>query len=163
MVDQEIEDEFPRLRTAGSFFVTSPKNPRYNCVAWGARDVTRIWQYLPGLAGYYWPEELTTDETLESWIRVFEIEGGFSQCSERSLEPGIEKIAIYIDARGEPTHVSRQMASGLWTSKLGYRGKDIVHRKLEYLEGGIYGTVAQIMQRSAKAQDAAELAAIFAP
>jgi hypothetical protein len=61
------------------------------------------------------------------------------------LEPGSEKIAVFANAKGVPTHAARQLASGFWTSKLGV-SEDIEHR-LRDLEGDIYGTVALIMKR----------------
>jgi len=60
-------------------------------------------------------------------------------------EADVEKIAIYTD-RAKPTHAARQLADGSRTSKLGQAG-DISHQTLDALEGGLYGSVAQIMSR----------------
>lgn len=62
------------------------------------------------------------------------------------MEIGFEKIAIYGSDHG-PTHASRQLADGKWTSKLG-DADDIEHETLEALEGAIYGSVVHIMKRS---------------
>jgi hypothetical protein len=96
------------------------------------------------------------DDAVESWIQVFEIHG-YKRCKSRALEKGFEKVAIFLGVDGEPSHVARQMESGLWTSKLGYRGKDIIHRRLESLEGDSYGSVAQVMKRRGKGQATEEI------
>ncbi|MEL6882527.1 MAG: hypothetical protein AAFP09_18535, partial [Cyanobacteria bacterium J06607_10] len=61
---------------------------------------------------------------------------------------GFQKIAIYIDAQQTPRHVTRQLANGEWTSKIG-QYEDIQHKTLEALTGEApaYGTVAQIMKK----------------
>ena len=45
------------------------------------------------------------------------------------------------------THMARQLASGLWTSKLGEL-EDIEHETPAELEGDIYGIVVQYMRRA---------------
>jgi hypothetical protein len=57
----------------------------------------------------------------------------------------MEKIAIFADATGSPTHAARQLTSGRWTSKLG-EAEDIEH-ELRAIEGDIYGTVVAILKR----------------
>ena len=54
-------------------------------------------------------------------------------------------MAIFVDAVGVPTHAARQLASGLWTSKLGH-SEDIEH-DLRALEGDTYGMVALLLKR----------------
>jgi hypothetical protein len=71
---------------------------------------------------------------------------GYAPCDTPELEPGSEKLALYADARGEPTHVARQLLSGVWTSKLG-AAEDIEHNSPADLEGPIYGRVAQYLRR----------------
>jgi hypothetical protein len=75
---------------------------------------------------------------------------GENQNSE--LEVGTEKVAIYVDADGIPTHAARQLADGTWTSKLG-EWEDIRHKTLKAMEDGDglglgYGRVAVILRRS---------------
>jgi hypothetical protein len=62
-----------------------------------------------------------------------------------SFEPGYEKVAIYAAPDGTPTHVARQLTSGLWSSKLGQL-QDIQHR-LEDLAGSVYGDCARFPKR----------------
>ena len=64
----------------------------------------------------------------------------------RKAEAGFEKIAIFVDATGEPTHAARQMGSGMWTSKLG-TAHDIAHT-LTGVAGRQYGRVGAIVKRS---------------
>jgi hypothetical protein len=51
---------------------------------------------------------------------------GYVRCNDGSREPGFERIAIYEDDRGVPTHAARQLPSGKWSSKCG-RSYDIEH------------------------------------
>jgi hypothetical protein len=106
-----------------------------------------------GVRGYYWPPGVAKDDTVQSWIRVFEIHG-YKPCRGDDAQPGIEKIAIYGKSNGDATHVARQLASGAWTSKLG-KLEDIEHHSLGALEGVYdssdltdYGIVIQIMCRA---------------
>jgi hypothetical protein len=62
-----------------------------------------------------------------------------------------EKIALYADKNGLPSHAARQLPSGTWTSKLGPM-EDIEHLMLEALEDAAgttsaYGKVALIVRR----------------
>ena len=64
-----------------------------------------------------------------------------------SLEPGSEKVVIFVDNEGLPTHAARQLTDGSWTSKLG-SWQDNQHQHLQALAGtaSIYGVVALIMR-----------------
>lgn len=86
-------------------------------------------------------------ESLDSFRAIFEA-AGYQPCDSQELEPGFEKVAIYVDAAGEPTHAARQVENGNWTSKLG-RWEDIEHSAPSSLEGvdPAYGTVALILRR----------------
>lgn len=64
-------------------------------------------------------------------------------------EEGFEKIAIYIDSHGKPTHAARQLSSGKWTSKLGQL-EDIEHSNLDDVTGLHYGSVGAILKRQKK-------------
>jgi hypothetical protein len=83
--------------------------------------------------------------TLESYIFAFETMG-YRACDSDQLEANYEKVAIYVDADGQPTHMARQLVSGLWTSKLG-RGWDIEHQSLHGVEGDEYGTATIYLRR----------------
>lgn len=137
-----LEAEFPRLNNLG-YRITSPQSNYYNCIAWAARDLNRWWWPDPNQQ-YYWPEEALRQEVLEAFIQAFSLLG-FVRCDNAELEPGIEKIAIYVDSNNKPKHAARQLVSGKWTSKLG-RNVDIEH-ELDGLIGTEYGNVGCILKR----------------
>jgi hypothetical protein len=95
---------------------------------------------------YYWPENVPRDESVRAFIAAFGTLG-YVSCEDDTLENGFEKVAIYVDEDGIPTHMARQLQSGQWTSKCGEL-EDIEHETLESL-GGIngYGSVAQFLKR----------------
>lgn len=149
----ELEQCFPAL-TAGNYELTSPKDEKYNCVAWAVGDTSNFWDDVSikgyRIKGYYWPQGVSAD-TLDGWKRVFELHG-YSECNSNAFDSEFEKIAIYVDTDGNPSHVARQTETGEWTSKLG-KGFDIRHKTLDALEGhegDEYGKVAVIMQRQCK-------------
>lgn len=143
---QKLESIFPNLRHT-PFSIESEIDPSYNCIAYAANDKTLWW--WPGPGGY-WPRK-PREETLQCFISTFE-DLGYKICSTRGYELGFEKVAIYVDNHAIPTHMARQIGSGVnageWASKCG--GIDDIFHTLEGLEGPkpAYGTVAQIMKRS---------------
>ena len=82
---------------------------------------------------------------MDSFIRAYALQG-YSVCASADYEEGFEKIAIYADSQGKPTHAARQLSTGHWTSKLGGL-EDIEHFTLEGLNGAEYGAVALVMKR----------------
>ncbi len=133
--------EFPRL--LGSWHeVTSPKDTHYNCIAYSlGYDNHRWWPYV----GHYWPPDAPFTETLEAFEQVYR-NHRFEPCHNGDLEQGFMKIAIYIDQDGIPTHASKQLLDGTWSSKLGL-WQDIMHSSAEAIGGGLYGEVALFMKR----------------
>jgi hypothetical protein len=129
--------DFPNL-TPDNHRVTSPATADYNCIAWSAGDTERWWQ-----PGVYWPvpSESFGLEVLEQAFGVI----GYHPCPNGNLEPGFEKVALYVAGRFY-THAARQLASGKWTSKLG-RLEDIEHDTPDDVAGGVYGDVAAFMKR----------------
>ena len=138
----QIEAIFPDLRETG-YQITSPATPSYNCFAW-AGDDTRYWWQPIALRGFYWPDEIPGELNMENLTAVYKLLG-YSVCESREVEAGVEKIAIYAEADGMPTHAARQLSSGKWTSKLGEL-EDVEHAALEGLER-FYGKVKQILGR----------------
>jgi len=67
-------------------------------------------------------------------------------CLNGDFEVGIEKIVIYLDSNGIPTHAARQLDHQWWTSKLG-RQHDISH-SLNALNNGSYGNPSIFMRRA---------------
>ena len=70
---------------------------------------------------------------------------GYPVCAGEDLEAGYERIALFADGDGRPTHAARQLLNGRWSSKLG-KAEDIEHG-LHDLEGALYGSVVLILKR----------------
>lgn len=147
MRDLELEEDCPGLRES-PYVLTSPRDPRYNCIAYAVGDLNNFWDDLGvpdsvRVNGYYWPPGAPTADTIARWVNIFAIHG-YRETEDSSLEPEYEKIAIYGSDIGAE-HVARQKASGVWVSKMG-KGVDIEHT-LKGLEGDFPGKVIKIMRR----------------
>jgi hypothetical protein len=126
------------------FLITSPDTPAYNCIAWAFEDPSR-W-YWPDPANiYYWPNNVPRNVTLDSFIALFATIR-YELCQDGEIEIGYNKIAIFVDTNGTPTHAARQLPDGFWTSKLG-QNIDVQHTIFSIQDGG-YGTVAAYMRRT---------------
>jgi hypothetical protein len=151
-IPSEREACFPNL-LAGGYEKTSPDECFYNCFAWaaGEENTSDWWNPFCLGSGYYWPEGLDRKADVKTFVRLYEINGGYMPCESAEPEHGFEKIAIYIGADNEVTHAARQLPDGTWTSKLG-GWEDIRHKTLEGLCGDdpAYGRVAQIVKRPRK-------------
>ncbi len=143
-MNRRLEGIFAGLSGA-RYLVTSPETPLYNCVAWAASDESRWWWPDP-MEVSFWPPTVPREETRESFLAAFATLG-FLPCEGVELERGFEKLAIYSEPDGTPTHVARQLPDGRWTSKLGNL-EDIEHDDLECLHGDPYGGVAVILKRA---------------
>jgi len=139
-----LSEAFPNLHP-DNFHVTSYPSAAYNCIAWAAEDTSAWWWHAPEVRGFYWPPGVSHVLVLASFIQLFE-SLGYHECSSEEMELETEKVALYADIDGTPTHAARQLASGRWTSKLGQH-IDIEHATLAALEGGVYGSVARILSR----------------
>jgi len=144
MQKSHLERSFPNLRDGG-YVVTSATTPTYNCIAWAAGDDQQWWQPPIDFGNFYWPPGAPTAYALSSFTQAFALYG-YEASDTDSFESGFEKVAIYVGSDGLPTHMARQLESGVWTSKLG-EWEDIEHGTLAALEGEYYGTFAQILKR----------------
>jgi hypothetical protein len=142
---EAVEAQIPRLKDA-PYRITSPRDARYNCFAWAARDSTRVWSPSLFGGGVYWPPGVPSLPTLGSVIEAYE-QHGFEPCTTPDVEPGYEKIAVFTDATGEPRHAARQLASGRWTSKLGDH-VDIEHDDVAAVGGAFYGEPTRFLRRA---------------
>lgn len=140
-----FEESFPRLRR-GQYRLTSPATREYNCIAWAAGQTDRWWEPDP-FEIYYWPPGVPRQRNAASLIAAFAL-SGYTQCASASYEKGLEKIAIYTDSQGLPTHAARQLSDGKWTSKLG-ECEDIEHEELVSLGGSLYGEPTIFLSRPA--------------
>ncbi len=89
------------------------------------------------------PRERTRDAFAAAFASL-----GYAACVGVGPEAGSEKIALFANAEGRPTHAARQLPGGRWTSKLGI-AQDIEHG-LQDLEGAIYGAVVLVMKPAAR-------------
>ena len=92
----------------------------------------------------YWPANAPRELAIDAFVAAF-VTLGYKIVSAEGAESGLEKVALFADSTGRPTHAARQLPNGRWTSKLGM-SEDIEH-ELRALEGQIYGTVAAVLAR----------------
>ncbi len=112
-----------------AFTVTSDATPLYNCVSWALHCNDRvIWPDERDQWG--WPPAVQRNETPQAFREFFELMD-FHVCQGSAFEQGFEKIAIYAKD-GAVQHVSRQLRTGVWTSKMG-AGADGDHPTLDEL------------------------------
>jgi len=143
----------PNLANADWRF-KSPADDDYQCIAWAACRVDRhMWPHsdytwFPGLPLVSIPEEAPVDFFIQGFATL-----GYEPCESRDFQFGYQKVAIYANDIGV-THMARQHFLGRgWVSKLG-TAEDILHRRLEDVEGSMsplalqYGRMAQILKRS---------------
>ena len=136
-----LEQLFPNLQSS-EYSVESEPTDSYNCIAWAA-GVTDKWWWPVEEEDSYWPIEIGA-ASLEAFTNAFATLG-YEPCADGWLEGGFEKVAIYAGRNEIPTHMARQLRSGVWTSKCG--GLEDITHTLEALEGEVYGRVAQILRR----------------
>lgn len=138
-----IEGDFPGL--AGTDWeITSPPTKAYNCIAWAADDPTRWWWPQPHPM-VYWPPSAPRDGSVETFIAAFGLLG-YEVCPEFdvTLDERYDKLVLYTKD-GLPTHMARQLPSGLWTSKCG--GLEDIQHTLEGLCGDVYGQPTIALRR----------------
>ncbi|MFA5747375.1 MAG: hypothetical protein WC926_04900 [Candidatus Paceibacterota bacterium] len=138
-----LESKFPQLSITG-YKITSPSTPSYNCIAWAAKDDTRFWWPRDDEDGYYWPDGIEKKETIEVFIEAYR-SVGFDICDNADFDNHYEKIAIYVNSNGVPTHGARMLDEKTWTSKLG-QSFDISHT-IDGLNGDEYGSPKVFMRR----------------
>jgi hypothetical protein len=148
LTSSELEAKWQKLGS-GNYKKASDATARYNCMAFANDNERKWWQ--AGLYGgrYYWPPYIP--DTLEGWVKIF-TEQNYELTSNREIEAGFEKIAIYVDLGDMlPSHVAKSDGR-IWKSKLG-RFQDIEHSSLDLLEGdqrSEYGIVERILRRPLK-------------
>jgi hypothetical protein len=136
--------DFPNLKET-DYRKTSDATPQYNCLSWAADESHRRWE-PDAMAQLYWPSEAPRELTIESFVAAYATRG-YEVCESVDAEEGFEKIALYADSDGLPTHAAKQLPNGHWTSKLG-DFEDIEHFTLECLNGDLYGTPTLYMRRN---------------
>ena len=143
---------FPNLNDA-NHRITSVRTRRYNCIAWAAESEPKWWwPSLGATSRSYWPPGVPREVTLVAFIEAFRVLA-YETCEDGSLEDGYQKIAIFANDSGTPTHAARQLPTGFWTSKLGQL-EDIEHATVEDVNCPIYGAPVQFMRRPSFAEPA---------
>ena len=140
------EWELPGL-TVDTCEVKSKKTGMYNCVAWAAGENFRNWWPDPMGVGF-WPHGVSRKVTMPAFIQAYGTKG-YSLCYNNSLEEGLEKIALFgkeINGIPTPTHAALQLASGVWTSKLG-PFEDVEHPSVDAVNGPVYGSIICYLSR----------------
>ena len=122
--------------------VTSLATGNYNCIAWVLEDTTNFYWPVPEVY-FYWEQDLPREETIDCFIQLF-ARYGYEICENALKERGFTKIALFTK-EGIPTHATRQLPNGLWTSKLGIL-EDVRHT-LSAISGGLYGSVAVVLKK----------------
>jgi hypothetical protein len=142
--EEQIAKAIPSL-ARHRYAITSPSTPDYNCIGWAAQDDCRWWWPLPEAGGgNFWPSSVPRECTLTRFQEAFALLG-YELALGLAPEEGVEKVVIYVDATGVPTHAARQVETGRWASKLG-RFVDIEHDSPEDV-GPLYGRVGLVMAR----------------
>ena len=134
--------DFPNSRIK-PFLITSPHTSTYNCIAWAYGDSTR-WYWPDPENIYYWPKNIPREINIPSFIKLYEAIG-YKNCDNGEYIEEYEKVAIFADENGIPTHAARQLDNGDWTSKLG-QSIDVQHT-IKAIEEGAYGVVSVYMKR----------------
>jgi len=142
--EDRITRQFPQLKPGTNCHITSGRTPEYNCLSW-VLDVTTVWMQPNDEPGFYWPDDVEREWTLQAVTKILTLAGYEKEASNPDLEEGYEKIAIFLQGTGTPEHFARQLPNGKWTSKLG-TGNDITHDQLEDLLPR-YGALGPILRR----------------
>jgi hypothetical protein len=145
------KQEFPNIRD-DNFKCSSDRTGDlpcwgYNCIAWAAGKTDKWWWPVADDPCAFWPIPIDPIDpvTLPQFIKAFESEG-YRECPNGNYENESEKVAIYVDGAGEPTHAARLLPSGIWASKMG-RMEDIEHETYQAVEGKKYGTAKAFLKR----------------
>jgi hypothetical protein len=138
--------KFPNL-SREKFSPESESTFDYNCIAWAAGDIDDPWWPHQDPQLGYWPITWRA-EKIECFVEAFRVVGNYEECGQDfGLEQGYEKVALYVNDKNEPKHMARQLPTGLWTSKMGVEGWDIIHETVHGIEGDVYGHAVLALRR----------------
>lgn len=126
---------FPKLASA-VWSIKSPRDDRYQCIAWAACRTNIRWWPVHGYKQYHWPPDATFDDTVDAFVEAFATLG-YHKCTSRQFEFGYQKVAMYVSHERRVLHMARQHFFGHgWLSKCGDL-EDISHAELESIEGDL--------------------------
>jgi len=148
-----LEADFPRLAAAGYEKTSNATGPpflpgSYNCISWAANDPRKSLWWWPHPDAYWPPCIKRREATVRCFVKTFRCFGYFV-CAGSRREFAFEKVVLYAIHKSkrplvpprkwqelqdwDPTHMSRQLPDGTWTSKCG-GNEDITHFTLDALE-----------------------------
>jgi hypothetical protein len=140
----------PPIPAEGRMRPLSGATWRYNCVGWALGDPRFRWwphdRNDPTWAGWFWPEDVPSSETIESFTLLL-AKYGFSPTDDGRLTEGIEKVALFRNRDAEPSHIAWQTVQGLWASKVGTNGSDSLHDRPDDANCLAYGEVFGFFER----------------
>ena len=142
MNDLSLPKDFPNS-VAEPFTITSPITRNYNCIAWAFGDDSK-WYWPDDYGIGFWPIPLKRECSSESFVDLFK-SIGFVPCKTDKYETNFEKIALFLDVHGFPTHAAKQIDEHKWSSKLGEL-HDVGHT-IKSIEDGLYGKAIIFMKR----------------
>jgi hypothetical protein len=146
MATSRVEDMFPSVPPS-AIKIDGKDDPDYNCFAWACGATNQFWFPHRGYM-YHWPAiEETTADDIDNFDVLFLDKLHGEEVVDQTYEPGFVKLALFTDTtEGEiyATHLSRQLPSGEWGSKLG-SGYLVRHgTNIHDLDYGHYGNVEKI-------------------
>lgn len=137
-----FRDNFPNF-VFQAHKVTSHPTETYNCIAW-AFGRSDKWWWPDDHPDCYWPIDCSGMTEAEAFDALF-VQDGWTITVDESFSEDRVKIALFVDGSGAPTHASRLISEGVWTSKLG-SAWDVSHNRDE-LNGDSYGTIIRIYEK----------------
>ena len=143
MTRAEFELKFPGLRGT-QWAIKSRRTKRYNCIAWGAREKHRRWDYGKG---DFWPDGVKKLDGIAYLVAAY-TKVGFVVCRREECDqydPAYDTVVLY-ERDGEWSHAARILHNGMWSSKIG-DCEDIQHEIPEALSGTKYGDPIVYMRR----------------
>lgn len=140
-----LECLFPNLANE-VYCPESEADKDYNCIAWAAEDCDHWWEPTADPNDGFWPIAWRAYHK-DCYVEAFKQHCHYEVCAtDFSLEPGYEKVVLYLNAQDRPMHMARQLPSGIWVSKLG-KSWDILHQTEKGVEGARYGNAVIVMRR----------------
>ena len=91
--EQRLKKVFENLNE-GDFEITSPFDPKYNCIAHAAADTEKWWWAIDTkIAGndVFWFNDIPKQATLENFILAFE-KLGYKICESTALKKNLKKL-----------------------------------------------------------------------
>lgn len=120
-----IENSFPRLRGATAYEAVSQRDMRYNCIAFAAGVTHEWWEPTTrGRPGMHWPASAPKEQSVEAYVAAFGTLG-YVRCDGAGLEPGFEKVVLYVSSlRRRPNSSAAAMSTDVRSPPFGTKAPD---------------------------------------